>query len=297
MYEHDHHSHDRQSGRKLTLALLITLFFAGVEGVAGWWADSLALMSDAVHMLSDSTALGLAMLAAWIARRPADAGHTWGHGRAEVLAGMANAVIMLGIVAGIVYGAIHRLQDPPMVRGGVVVLVALIGLAVNLLVLYTLTRGHQNLNVRGAVLHVMGDTLGSFAALGSGVVILLTGWMPIDPILSLLICVLILISALRLLREALNVVMEGVPRHLQLDDIGKTMASVPGVVSVHDLHVWQVHSDRIALSAHVVLRDMTTWLRVLAALRQELLTQYGIEHITLQPEPIPETPLPDPRRP
>ncbi|MGH8458009.1 MAG: cation diffusion facilitator family transporter, partial [Nevskiales bacterium] len=193
MYEHDHSSHDHDSGRLLIRALLLTIGFAVIEAVAGWWAGSLALLSDAGHMLTDSSALGFAAFAAAIAQRPSSQRHTWGMGRAEVLAALINALLMLAVVAGIVYGAIGRLQSPVAVNGGAVMLIAGIGLALNLLVLRMLrhghshghAHGHDNLNVRGAMLHVMGDLLGSVAALSAGLVITFTGWMAIDPILSL----------------------------------------------------------------------------------------------------------------
>lgn len=297
MFEHDHHSHEHESGRALGRALFITLGFAFVEAAAGWWSGSLALLSDAGHMLTDSSSLALALLAAWIARQPADREHTWGHGRAEVLAALGNALLMIVLVGAIVYGAVQRLYAPVAVRGGVVLAVAAAGLALNLVVLRTLSHGHQTLNTRGAVLHVIGDALGSVAAIVSGAVILATGWTPIDPLLSLAICGLILVSGLRLLRDSLNVVMEGVPPHLDLDAIGRAMARAPGVVGVHDLHVWTVRTDQIALSAHVVLRDMGDWLPALRALNALLARDYGIQHATLQPEPIPEVALPHPTAP
>jgi cobalt-zinc-cadmium efflux system protein len=312
MYEHEHKSHDHDSGRLLFRALLLTLGFAAVEALAGWWAGSLALLSDAGHMFTDSSALGLAALAAALARRPSSQRHTWGMGRAEVLAALINGLMMLAIVAGIVYGAYDRLQSPQPVKGGAVMLVAALGLAVNLVVLRMLSHGgghghghhghdhghagaERNLNVRGAMLHVVGDLLGSVAALGAGIVIYFTGWTPIDPILSLAICVLILLSSLGLLREGLHVLMEGVPRHLDLDAVGKSMARTPGVAGVHDLHIWQVKSDQIALSAHVVLRDMQDWLKVLDSLNRSLARDYGIRHVTLQPEPLGEVRVPVPR--
>jgi cobalt-zinc-cadmium efflux system protein len=309
MSDHDHSGHDHpeanHSGRLLSRALLLTLGFAVVEAVAGWWTGSLALLGDAGHMFTDSSALGLAALAAAIARRPSSHRHTWGMGRAEVLAALGNALMMVAIVAALVYGAIERLQSPVPVKGGAVMLVAGIGLMINLVVLRMLSHGQHshhghdhhsgNLNVRGAMLHVMGDLLGSVAALSAGLVIYLTGWMAIDPILSLVICVLILVSSLQLLREGLHVLMEGVPRHLKLDEIGKAMARTQGVAGVHDLHIWQVRSDQIALSAHIVLRDMNDWLRVLDSLNRSLASTYGIKHVTLQPEPLGEVRVPLPR--
>jgi cobalt-zinc-cadmium efflux system protein len=201
-----------------------------------------------------------------------------------VLAALVNGAVMLALVASIAWHAVERFQQPREVSGPTVVGVALLGLVVNLLVFYVLSRGERNLNVKGAMLHVMGDLLGSVAALVSGIVIMATGWMPIDPILSLLICVLILVAAVRLLMESAHVVMEGVPQGLDLDKVRATMHSVRGVQGIHDLHVWQVSSDRVALSAHVVVADLGDWPGTLAALNQALLDAHDIDHPTLQPE-------------
>lgn len=287
MYQHDHHSDDTRGGRALRGALLLTLSFAAVEFIVGWWGGSLALMADAGHMLTDSTALGLAALAAWIATRPADQWHSWGHGRAEVIAALTNGAVMLGLVAMIVFNAVDRFQNPVEVRGVAVLTVAAIGLAINLAVLRVLHGGGagDNINVRGAILHVIGDLLGSVAALASGAVILLTGWTPIDPILSLFICVLILIAALRLLRTGLGVVMEKVPEALDLEHVRGAMTDLDEVLEIHDLHIWQISSDRVALSAHVVLADLNDWPDLLARLNAMLLERFGIDHPTLQPEP------------
>ena len=287
-HSHDHdHSHHGHSHGHLGWALVFTLGFAAVEAAAGWWADSLALLGDAGHMITDASALGLAAIAARIAAGGATRRHSFGLGRIEVLAALVNALFMLAIVTGIVIGAIHRLQTPAVVNGPVVILVAGLGLAINIIVLWTLSHGEQDLNTRGAVLHVMGDLLGSVAALASGIIIWTTGWHTIDPILSLLICFVILFSSLRLLREALHVFMEGVPRHLKLETIGRAMAAQEHVFSVHDLHVWHVSSREIALSAHVVLRNMDNWQTTLATLQHMLQERYGIAHATLQPE-LPE---------
>ena len=285
MYEHDHHSHDTSGGKALATAIVCTLTFAAVEFVAGWWAGSLALMADAGHMLTDSTALGLAALAAWLATRPANKRRTWGHGRAEVLAAMVNGLVMLALVAVIAWQAVLRFQEPQEVKGLVVMLVATIGLGINILVLLILRRARRNINIRGAMLHVIGDLLGSVAALTAGAVILLTGWMPIDPILSLFICVLILIAAFRLLREGVHVVMEGVPGGLDLEQVRSAMNEIARVREIHDLHIWQVSSERVALSAHVVITDLRQWPDILAELNGMLEERFGIDHPTLQPEP------------
>lgn len=282
-----HHSeaHAPATGNALLGALLLTLLFAGVEAVAGWWSGSLALLGDAGHMLSDAVALGLAAAAAWVARRPPSARHSYGLGRAEVVAALINGVLMLGIVAGIVFEALARLHAPQPVAGAAVVGVAAVGLAVNLVAMRLLAHGGNTLNVRAALLHVLGDLLGSVAALVAGGVIWLTGWTPIDPILSIFICVLILFSSLRLLGEALHVIMEGVPPHLDLAEIGRALAGADRrVTSVHDLHVWTLSSGLVALSAHVVIGDMQAWDGILANLRRVLHERYDIEHVTLQPE-------------
>ena len=291
MFEHDHH-HVDHSSRQLFIALFFTLGFAGVEAVTGWFANSLALMGDAGHMVTDSVSLGLAAWAARLAQRPASEKLSFGFGRAEVVSAIVNAVFMLAIVGGIVFSAMQRIQDPPEVQGLMVLVVASIGLAVNIAVAWILSRGERTINVRSALLHVMGDLLGSVAALASGAVILLTGWTPIDPVLSLFISLLILGSALRLLREAFHVVMEGVPPEINLAKVGNSMAHVEGVRSVHDLHIWRLDSHTIALSAHVIVKSLVDWEPVLRRLKQHLDESYGIDHITLQPETIEEVSFP-----
>lgn len=215
--EHNHGQHS--STKVLLLALIITIGFAAVEAAAGWLANSLALVGDAGHMLTDGLALGIGALAAWAAKRPATDRLSYGWQRTEVLGALFNVIFMYVIVAFIVYAAIVRLIDTPDVQGGSVLLVGTLGLLVNIGVAWLLSRGEQNLNTRGAMLHVMGDLLGSVAAVGSGIVVLATGWMAIDPILSLLICALILMSSTKLLLETLHIVMAGVPSDTNLQDI------------------------------------------------------------------------------
>lgn len=284
-HHHDHHHHHGStSGKRLIWALGLTLGFAAVEAVAGWWSGSLALLGDAGHMVSDATALGLAAFAATLAAKPPTARLSYGLGRAEIVAALVNAALMLGIVAGIVTAALGRFSEPQSIDAPMVILVAAIGLAINITLAILLSQGEQTLNVRGALLHVMGDLLGSVAALVSGVVIYLTGWTPIDPILSVFICALILISAVRLLLEGLHVIMEGVPAHLKLREVGMAMAAAPNVRSVHDLHIWTVHSGSVALSAHVVIDEMSGWPQIMADLNRILHDRFDIEHSTLQPE-------------
>jgi cobalt-zinc-cadmium efflux system protein len=190
---------------------------------------------------------------------------------------------MLALVIWIAVEAVQRLLAPTQVAGPVVMSIAAAGLAVNVLVAWMLSRAAGNLNARGALLHVMGDLLGSVAALVAGAVIWATGWMPIDPLLSLVVAFLILRSTWRLLRESAGVLMEGVPDHLSYDAIGRALAGLPGVTDVHDLHVWSMSAERVALSAHVTLTDGDTWPKVLALARRMLAKDFGIDHVTLQP--------------
>lgn len=287
MSDHDQHSHQHHhppdAGPRLIWALLLTLGFAAVETLAGFWSGSLALLGDAGHMVTDSASLGLAAFAAALARRPPSLRHTYGLGRVETLAALLNVLFMVLVVVAISVAAIHRFLEPATINGQAVTLVAIIGLCINIGVAWLLMHGEQTMNTRGALLHVMGDLLGSVAALVAGAVIVFTGWTPIDPLLSLLICLLVLGSSLRLLREVLRALLEGVPAHLSVEDIGRTLAAVPGVRSVHDLHVWTLSSSRIALSAHLVVEGFAQWPEVLAAAKHVLLHQ-GISHVTLQPE-------------
>jgi len=290
MYQHDHRHHDHHDVHKLGWAVSLTLGFAAVELVAGWWGNSLALMADAGHMLVDSSSLTLAALAAWYAGRASARRRTWGNGRAEVLAALANTGILLLLVGFIVANAWQRLHTPLPIKGGTVLLVALIGLLINIVILKVLSGGKQSLNTRAARLHVMGDLLGSVAAITAGVVVISTGWTPIDPLLSLLISGLLLVAALRLLRDSFNMVMETVPASIDLDQVRQAMCQVDGVLDVHDLHIWQVSSERIALSAHVVVTDLCQWTPQLRSLTELLNARFGINHPTLQAEPAQCTP-------
>lgn len=283
MGDHHHgHAHDH-SGKRLGLAVLFTLGFAGVEVAGGLWANSLALISDAGHMLTDASALGLAALAAWLAHRPPSRRHSYGLGRVELLAALFNALLMIALVAGIAASAVGRLLEPQPVTGQAVMIVAAIGLVVNIVVAWMLMGDRENINVRGALLHVMGDLLGSVAALISGVVITFTGWTPVDPLLAMLIAALILFSSLRLLRESLHSLLDGVPFSLDLEAVRRRLAGIEGVREVYDLHIWQLSAGRVALSAHVRVDDVSQWPALARRLTQLAREDFGIDHVTLQP--------------
>ena len=280
------HDHGKTSSQKMLIfALVITLGYALVEAVGGWLANSLALIGDAGHMLTDAASLAAGAFAAWLATKPATDRHSYGLQRAEVIGALFNVLFMYAVVAAIVVSAIGRFQDPEPVQFGSVLLIGTIGLLINIFVAWLLNRGVQTLNTRGAMLHVMGDLLGSVAAIAAGLVIWLTGWMPIDPLLSLLICVLILISSTRLLLETLHVVMEGTPSDVDMEIMRQAICDAhPAVTGVHHLHVWTISSSTRALSAHVEMEAMADWQTVLKMLTQLLSEDFAIDHPTLQPE-------------
>ena len=268
----------------LAWAFALTLGFAGVEVVAGFISHSLALISDAGHMVTDAAALGLALLAQRIAKRPPSARHSFGFGRAEALAAFVNGLVMLAVVGWIMFEAAQRFSKPETVHGSTVFVVAAIGLLINLAIAWLLSRDQGSMNTRAALVHVMGDLLGSIAALAAGAVIYLTGWMQIDPLLSIFVSLLILKSTIALLRESYHFLMEAVPEQIDYLQVGADLAKIEGVVSVHDLHVWDMSPGQPALTGHLEIRDLAAWPELLANVKAMLLSQHGIDHITLQPE-------------
>jgi len=287
MTAHHHHAHDqgpRSGQHAFAIALTVTLAYAFIELWGGLWSGSLALISDAGHMFSDVLALALAALAAWLARRPAGYRHSYGWARAEVIGALLNGLLMLAVVVWLVVEAVQRLLEPRPVAALGVLVIAFIGLLVNALVAYIVGHSEDSLNRRAALLHVLGDLVSSLAALIAGAVIYFTGWVMIDPILSLVIGGLILMSTLNLLRETLHVLMEGVPHAVNFEQIGSALATIRGVARVHDLHVWSIASNRIALSAHLEIGRLEEWPRILHDSRALLHDRFDIEHVTLQPE-------------
>lgn len=279
------HPHCHPSATGVFIApLSITLIFALVEAFYGWSSGSLALLSDAGHMLLDSSALGLAAIAAWISRKPPSYHHSYGLGRAEVVNAWLSSILMVLVSIWIFIEAIHRFQTVHPVTSHVVIIVATMGLLINLTIALILMRGPKSFNTRAALLHVFGDLLGSVAALIAGIVIYFTNWVLIDPLLSMFISALILFSSINLLKEALHVLMEGVPAHIDLLEVGTAMAKLEKVHSVHDLHIWTLSSGVVILSAHICLENYAEWDKVLNNLSELLKQQFGIEHITLQPE-------------
>ncbi|MBT5219663.1 MAG: cation transporter [Woeseia sp.] len=289
---HDHHTHHDQGVSKnnvtrVKLALVLTGVFTLVEFAGGIISGSLALLADAGHMLTDTFALGLAAFAFHVSARPADAKRSFGYHRFQIIAAFVNGLSILLIVAWIVFEAIQRLLEPPDVIGGTMLLVAIIGLVVNVVAFVILHGGDQeNLNIRGAVLHVMGDLLGSVAAVAGAIVIIRTGWMPIDPILSLLVAALLLRSAWQLTRRSAHILLEGSPEWLDVQEMReKIVATVPAVLDIHHVHVWGLTPQHPILTMHVVLQEAPeNPTAIVRCVKETLEAEFGVTHSTIELE-------------
>jgi len=278
------HAREHISGKALGIAVALTLLFAAAEFTAALISGSVALMADAGHMVTDATALFLALAAQIMARRPPTERSSYGHGRIEALAAFVNSLAMLGLVAWIGFEALTRFANPHQVEGTTVMIVAAIGLVVNLIVAWVLSRDQGSLNTRAALVHVLGDLLGSVAALASGAIILITGWMPIDPILSLFVCALILKSTLGLLKSTYRILMEHVPDHIGFHQVASDLRGVPSVMHVHNLHIWETTPGHVTLTAHLEVDNLERWPLTLQEIQGMLRERHGIDHATLQPE-------------
>lgn len=284
---HDHAHGAGASERRIGLAALLTGLFMLAEVAGGLISGSLALIADAGHMLTDFAGLTLAWLGFRVARRPADWKRSYGYDRFGVLVAFANGLALFAVAGWIVVEAVHRLNAPAPVLGGVMFWVALAGLGVNVLAFFLLQGGdHANLNVRAAAMHVVGDLLGSVAALGAAVVILTTGWTPIDPILSVVVAVLILWSAGRIVRDAAHILLEGTPTGLDPREIEADIeASVPRVLDVHHVHAWSLSQDRPILTLHArIAADDAAPEAVTSAIKARLKERFGIAHATVEIE-------------
>jgi cobalt-zinc-cadmium efflux system protein len=283
------HVHARAHGpgarRPLAVALALVLGFAVVEVVGGLVAGSLALLADAAHMVSDGAALGLALFAAWLAGRPATVAHSFGWRRAEILAALANGVGLVVLAAWIAWEAVGRLDDPPSVEGWWVVGVGAAGLVVNAVAARVLHGAAEaSLNVRAALRHVLADLLSSAGVVVAGLLVLGPGWERADPVVSLLIALLVLLSAWDVLRESVGVLLEATPRGIDAEAVGTAMASAPGVVEVHDLHIWTITSGFPSLSAHVTVEANADCHAIRRQLEVLLHDRFRLDHTTLQVE-------------
>ncbi|AXG81365.1 cation diffusion facilitator family transporter [Streptomyces paludis] len=275
---------------RLRIALSITLSVMVIEIVGGILSDSLALLADAAHMATDAVGLAMALLAIHFAGRPADTKRTFGFARAEILAALANCLLLLGVGGFLLYEAIDRFVSPPETKSGLTIVFALIGMLANLISLSLLMRGQrESLNVRGAYLEVLADTLGSFAVLVSAGIIMTTGWQTADPIAGLVIGLMIVPRTLKLLRETLDVLLEAAPKNVDMGEVRAHMLALPGVADVHDLHVWTITSGMPVLSAHVVVDqsalDAAGHEQMLHDLQGCLGHHFDVEHCTFQLEP------------
>jgi cobalt-zinc-cadmium efflux system protein len=288
---HDHAHGHGLSGRgnsALALTLLLVGSYTIVEFVGGLLTDSLALLADAGHMLGDVIAIGLALFAGWLARKPATLQRSFGYRRAEILAALANGVALVAIAIWIFVEAGRRLSDPPDVLGGWMLAIAAVGLAVNLAAAAILREHGGNLNVQAAFRHVLADTLGSIGTVAAAIVIITTGWRYADPLVGAAIGLLVLASSWTILRDSLRILLEQAPAGIDAAEVGRRMAAAEGVVEVHDLHIWTITSGFPALSAHVLVRrgdDCHARRRELEAM---LADEFGLEHTTLQVDHVGE---------
>lgn len=288
---HDHgHNHTHGANKKaLLLSFIIITAYMIIEAIGGFITNSLALISDAGHMLSDSIALGVGLLAFTLGEKVANYSKTYGYKRFEILAAVFNGVTLVLISIYIFYEAYHRFTEPPEVASTGMLIIAIIGLLVNVFVAWILMRNgdtEENLNLRAAFLHVLGDLLGSVGAIVAALLIIFFGWAWADPLASVLVAILVLISGWRVTKDAVHILMEGTPRNIELDSIIRTMENVPGVLSIHDLHVWSITSGQNALSCHAVVDEKLSFYETQTILRkiEHELEHKGIGHVTIQME-------------
>lgn len=284
-HHHDHGSIAREaSGRVLFWCLIITFGFSLVEGVVGWFIHSIALQSDAVHMMTDAAGLLIAYIANVIARRPANVNLTFGYGKAEVLGSLINCMFTTVLTVWLLFEVIRRFFEPVAVDGGIMFVTAGFGLLINAIVVFILSKNDHSLNTRAALIHAMGDLLGSVAAIVAGAIIYFTGWSIFDPLLSLVVIILLLVSNFKLIRKSFRILMAGVPEDIVYNDVGMDLKAIHGIVDVHDLHIWSISSNQTALAAHVLACKLEEWPDILIASQKMLLEKYQISHVTLQAE-------------
>ena len=270
---------------RLKAALGLTFVYMIAEAVGGWLTNSLALLADAGHMLTDVAAMLLTLFAFWFAARPATSKKTYGYYRMEILAAFVNGVTLVLLSLWVIYEAVERWQSPPAVAGLPMLFIATGGLVVNIIAAWLLHSGHKHdLNMRGAFLHVVGDLLGSIAAMAAGAVILAFGWLWADAVSSIMISAIIIIGAWRLILDSVNVLLEGTPAHINLSAVEDAIIGTKGVTGIHDLHVWTISSGIHALSVHISHDESVLHSDLLAVVRDKLHDGFGIDHLTIQME-------------
>ncbi len=288
MHHHGHRHGAGEDARRLGIALALILAFMVAEVVVGILAHSLALLSDSAHMLTDAGALAMSLIVLRLAAQPAGGNRTFGLRRSEILSAQANGAALLVLGGLIVYGAVRRLVSPPDTRGGAMLVVALVGIAVNLIATWQLSGANRrSLNIEGSFQHVLNDLYAFIATAVAGVVILTAGWVRADPVAALFVAALMLLAAWRLLRDSGRVLLDIAPAGLPVDEIGTAMVAHPGVVEVHDLHVWEVTTEFPTLSAHVLVEPGADCHGIRRELEALLHERFGLEHTTLQVEHAP----------
>lgn len=284
-HSHHHHHDAVANAKRLTVVLVLTAIYMLAEAVGGYYSHSLALIADAGHMLSDVAALALSLFAAWISRRPPTPARSYGYHRTEILAALANAATLIAISVWVCYEAYHRIHAPAEVHGRAVMLIAAGGFVINVAGMWVLNGGREhNLNIRGAWLHVATDAVGNIGTVAAGAAVAYLGWNWADPAASVVIALLVCWSAWALLKESVDVLMEGTPTSVDPDRVRDTLIGIDGVAAVHDLHIWSITSGRISLSAHIVVDGTRPEREVLPDLCSGLRTDFGITHVTLQLE-------------
>lgn len=284
-HSHGHHSHGAGDAPKaLVRALVITAIFMVIEMVGGYLSNSLALISDGAHMLTDIGAILMSLFAVWMAKRPSTPTMSFGYHRAEILGALASGLLIWGIAGVLIYEAVSRFDSPPAVNGPIVFWVALIGLGANLVSMRMLhSAKHSNMNVRAAYLHLLADSLGSVGAVIAGLVLWLTDWRPIDLIVTILFALLMLVSSWQLVKEAVGILMESAPRGVDPEKVKQDLETLPDVQEVHDLHIWTVASGRLALSVHLISGSASPS-ELLSKAHERLKSRHNIIHTTIQVE-------------
>ncbi|MDD3013942.1 MAG: cation diffusion facilitator family transporter [Candidatus Gastranaerophilales bacterium] len=286
MHNHSHvHKHEKNNSYKLTAVLLLTAGYMVAEFLGGLFTNSLALLADSGHMLSDVAALGLSLFAIWLSLKPASPEKTYGYYRTEIIAAFINGITLVGIAFYIIWEAYTRFMFPQHVKAPVMIAIAVGGLLINIMGAVILHRSSkENLNIHGAFLHIIGDLLGSIGAIIAGVCILFWNFYLADPIISIIIALLVLYSAINLINEAANVLLEASPSHISVSVIEQSIRDLPDVINLHDLHVWSISSNNIALSVHIVATESDSH-KILCEVDEMLNEKFGIKHVTIQLEP------------
>ncbi|MBP9742172.1 MAG: cation transporter [Burkholderiales bacterium] len=284
--KHNHHGSHSHSANSKTLAfcLVVTFLFSLIEGIGGYLTHSVTLKSDAVHMLTDAAGLLIAYIANAISKKPATTNLTFGYGKAEALGALINCVFTLVLTTGLLIEAITRFFDPVEVHGNGLFIIAGVGLLVNGFIAYILTKNSHSLNMKAALIHTLGDIVASGIAIVAGLLIMYTGKNIIDPILSLIVVFILIVSNYNLIKKSSIVLMAGVPEYIDYENVGQDLETIDGVVGIHDLHIWYLTANTAALSAHIIAKSPISWEDTLLACQKILKEKHNIEHVTLQHE-------------